>query len=590
MLKLCVLLLPALGCAVPASSLPAPAAPGAQARAPLRFAVSFPAQPAPLDGRLLVFISTDGSDEPRLQTSDHDSTAQVFGLDVEGLAAGGTVTVGEEADGYPLRAPAALPEGDYFVQPLFHVYQTFHRGDGKVVKLPADRGEGQQMNEAPGNLFAAPQRLHLAPGGLVRLALDRVLPPLSAPKDSKYVRHVRLKSERLTAFWGQPTYLGAVLLLPEGFDTHPQARYPLAIAHGHFERTLTWRETPPDAALPPVDLAGLARDCPNGHEGAVCKQHGYERLEQEQAYALFKRWTGPGFPRAIEVHLQHATPFFDDSYAVNSENNGPYGDAITYELIPYLEKEYRGLGKWARGLTGGSTGGWEALAAQILYPDEYNGAIANCPDPIDFRSYGTIDLYADDNAYLSRGPFRSTPRASERDQLGRLRATIEQSNQREAALGSRSRSGEQWDAWEAVFSPVGADGYPKRIWDKRTGEIDRQVAAYWREHYDLGERLRRDWATLGPKLRGKLTINAGLADNYYLDAAVWQVEQILKSAQPPSDAQIAYGPHQEHCWSGDGSAINAVSRLTTTQRFLPRLAEHWTRTAPPGADVSSWKY
>ena len=114
------------------------------------------------------------------------------------------------------------------------------------------------------------------------------------------------------------------------------------------------------------------------------------------------------------VNIQHANPFYDDSYAVNSENLGPYGDAITYELLPYIEKTFRGLGPWARGVYGGSTGGWESLAAQVFYPDDYNGAVVNCPDPIDFRRFTTIDIYENENAYASNGPWRRTPPASRR--------------------------------------------------------------------------------------------------------------------------------------------------------------------------------
>jgi hypothetical protein len=256
-----------------------------------------------------------------------------------------------------------------------------------------------------------------------------------------------------------------------------------------------------------------------------------------------------------------------------------------------IEKTYRGLGKWARGTYGGSTGGWEALSAQVMYPDEYNGSIANCPDPIDFHAFTTIDIYGAENAYVSIGPWRTTPRPAERDYLGQTRATVEQANIKELVLGTHSRSGGQWDIWEAVYSPVGADGYPQRIYDKRTGTIDKQVAAYWREHYDLVHIMRRDWATLGPKLKGKLWLNVGLSDNFFLNDAVYQAQDFLTTAKAPvSDARFAYGLRDEHCWSGDAKNANAVSRLTYDLRFIPLLAEHWKKTAPRGGDVKSWSY
>ena len=549
--------------------------------------------PRAVDGRLLLFVSTlpaDAKPEPRFQVNERDETQQVFGLDVEGWTRGTTRRLGEDANGYPLLRLSEIPPGEYTIQALLHAYETFHRADGHVVKLPADRGEGQNLGRAPGNLYSRPRRVRIGDGGTVQIALDQVIPAIPRPRDTRYVKHVELRNERLSRFWGRPVSLGAVVVLPEGWHDHPEQRYPLAIFHGHFQPTYEeMREEPPDPALPPVDLEGLRIHCPNGHEGALCTRYGYERLVQERAHAFFRKWTSPGFPRAIVLVVQHANPYYDDSYAVNSENLGPYGDAITHDLIPEVERRFRGLGPWARALYGGSTGGWESLAAQVLYPDAYNGAWAACPDPIDFRHYLTIDLYADGNAFRSSGPWRTTPRAGSRDYLGRVRSTVEQESRLELALGTRSRSGGQWDAWEAVFSPVGEDGYPRRIFDKGSGVIDREVAASWKERFDLVHILRRDWATLGPKLRGKLHLSVGLSDNFFLNDAVYRAEEFLSGASPPADAEFVYGARDEHCFSGDTGNFNAVSRLTYTERLLPRMAERWARTAPPGTDVSGWR-
>ena len=310
----------------------------------------------------------------------------------------------KEANGYPLLRVSEIPPGEYTVQALLHVYETFRRADGHVVKLPADRGEGQSLARAPGNLLSRPRRVRIGGDGAVKISLDEVIPPIPRPADTRYVKHVEFPNERLSRFWGRPVSLGAVVVLPEGWHDHPEQRYPVAILHGHFQPTYEeMREAPPDPSLPPVDLEGLRVHCPNGHEGALCTRYGYERLVQERAHAFYRRWTSPGFPRAILLVIQHANPYYDDSYAVNSENLGPYGDAITFDLVPEIERRFRGLGPWARALYGGSTGGWESLAAQVLYPDAYNGAWAACPDPIDFRHYLTIDLYADDNAFRSSG-------------------------------------------------------------------------------------------------------------------------------------------------------------------------------------------
>jgi hypothetical protein len=550
-----------------------------------RFAVSFPATLVnqPVDGRLLVMLSNDDSAEPRFQILDGPNTQQAFGIDVEQWRPGAEAVIDAGVLGYPRESLTDVPPGTYTVQVLLHRYETFTRADGHTVKLPMDRGEGQQWNRAPGNLYSTPKRITIDPakGDTIPLSLDALIPPIPDPPETKYIKHVRIQSERLTKFWGRPMFLGAHVLLPEGFASHPDARYPLVIFHGHFPSTFDgFREEPPDPNLKCESSERFHLDC-------------YNRVEQQFAYQLYKDWSGPAFPRLLIIEIQHANPYYDDSYAVNSENVGPYGDAITYELIPEIEKRFRGLGQgWARFMYGGSTGGWEALGAQIFYPDEYNGCWAACPDPIDFRAYTVVDIYRDKNAYFLDSFWKRTPRPGMRNWLGQVSATLEEMNQRELVLGTKTRSGQQWDIWEAVFSPVGPDGYPKRIFDKRTGEIDRSVAQYWQDHYDLSHILQRDWNNgLGKKLEGKLHIYVGDMDNYYLNNAVYLVEDVLKAAaNPPYGGEIDYGDRAEHCWNGDHTRPNAESRLRYHQMFAPKIVERILKSAPKGADVTSWRY
>jgi hypothetical protein len=552
--------------------------------AKLRFSVNFPesAVKEALDGRVLLLISQDNTKEPRFQISEDLSTQQVFGLNVVALRPGQAAIIDAGATGYPLRSLAQVPAGEYWVQALLHRYETFQRVDGHTVSLPMDRGEGQQWNSAPGNLYSKPQKLLIDPerGGTIEISLDQVIPPIESPRDTKYIKHIKLQSKRLSEFWGRPMYLGANVLLPEGFDAHPNAHYPLVIFHGHFPADFDgFRETPPDPNLKPEYSERF-------------RLEGYNRIVQEYAYKFYQDWTGPAFPRFLIVEIQHANPYYDDSYAVNSANLGPYGDAITYELIPQIEKQFRGIGKgWARFLYGGSTGGWEALAAQIFYPDEYNGCWAACPDPIDFRAYTVVNIYEHENAYYADAKWKKVPRPGKRNYLGELAATLQDANQMELALGTNSRSGGQWDIWQAVYSPVGADGYPKPIWDKQTGKIDRSVAEYWREHYDLGHILRRDWSKLGPKLEGKIHIYVGEADNYFLNNAVYLVEDFLKSTKNPYYAgEVDYEPRAEHCWNGDHTRPNAISRLRYHQFYAPKIVERILKSAPAGADRTSWRY
>jgi hypothetical protein len=553
-----------------------------QAQAP-RITVTFPAarSSAPIDGRVLIYISADTTGEPRFQVSDAVTTGQVTGVDVDGWRPGTPTVVDGNAFGYPLASLRDLKPGRYRVQALVNRYETFRRSDGHTVKLPPDQWEGQQLTRKPGNLYSKPANVTVSANSRITLELTEEIPPVAdfARQETKYVKYFRMRSERLSQFWGRDMYLGAWVLLPEGFDAHPDARYPLVVNHGHFPSGVDgFRETPPDANLAPdystrFNLAG------------------YNRIQQELAHQLYKDWTGPGFPRVLLVQIQHATPYYDDSYAVNSANNGPYGDAINYELIPEIERRYRGIGQgWARFTYGGSTGGWEAMAVQMFYPDFFNGAWIACPDPIDFRHYTVVDIYKDRNAYYTEGPFRRTPRPGQRNYLGHVSVTLEQTNLRELALGTRGRSGDQWDVWESVYSPVGADGYPKPLWDKRTGVIDSTVAAHWRENWDLSYILRRDWATLGPKLRGKLRLYVGDMDNYYLNNAVYAVEDFLRTANPPADAVVDYGDRDEHCWNGDHTRSNAYTRLRYPQMVLPWAVERMLMTAPPGADLRSWRY
>jgi hypothetical protein len=562
--------------------------PGGPGQGGPAFEVQLPAayREGPQDGRLLLILApADQSpgEEPRFLVSWDADAIPFFGLDVEGWKPGSSRRVDDGAVGFPLRSLAALPPGDYRVQAFLNRYETFRLGDGRVLKLPPDHGEGQQWRDKPGNLHSRPAlwrwRGALAGEPPPRLVLSEKIPPVAAFKETPWVKQVRIRSELLSKFWGRDIFLGAFVTLPLGFNEHPDARYPLVINHGHFPAAPSnWRETPPDPDLQP-DYSKRFRLA------------GYNRIQQQLEWEFFQAWTGKGFPRVLLVEIQHPTPFYDDSYGVNSANNGPYGDAIQQELIPEIERRFRGIGQgWARFVYGGSTGGWIAMAVQMFHPDEYNGAWIACPDPIDFRHYMTVNIYEDKNAYYMPNRYKRTPRPAHRNWLGHVSATIEENNLWEYALGTRGRSGDQWDAWESVFSPVGPDGYPRRIWDRQSGEIDPVTAAYWRENYDLGHILRRDWQTLGPKLRGKLRIYVGDMDNYYLNNAVYAVEEFLRSAQPAADAVIDYGDRDEHCWNGDHTRANAYSRLRYPQMVLPWAVERMLLTAPPGADLRSWRY
>jgi len=557
---------------------------GESGQAGLEIAVSFDPEvvAGPVDGRIILIFAVDNGQEPRFQVSSEYDAPQIFGVTVSGLTPGGEAVIDASVFGFPVESLNDVPAGDYWVQAVLHRYENFTLANGKTVLLPPDQGEGQHWNRAPGSLYSTPQKIHIDPaaGGRIQIKLGQLIPAITPPEDTKYIKHIRIKSELLSEFWGRPMYLGANILLPEGFDEHPEAHYPLIINHGHFSSDFWgFRTEPPDPDAPCEPSKRFRLDC-------------YNRVVDAESYDFYKRWTGPDFPRWIIVDVQHANPYYDDSYAVNSANLGPYGDAINHELIPYIEKEFQGIGQgWARFLYGGSTGGWEAMAVQVFYPDDFNGAFIACPDPIDFRAYTQVNIYDDNNAYYLKGPFGRVVRPGHRDWLGEINRTMADDNHYELVLGDKSRSGEQYDIWEAVYSPMGEDGYPERIWDKKTGAINHEVADYWRENYDLTHIMKRDWKTLGPKLVGKLHIYVGEMDNYYLNNAVYLAEEFLESTTDPYYAgEVDYGARDEHCWNGDHQNPNAVSRLRYHTMYVDKILARMAATAPEGADLTSWRY
>lgn len=533
-------------------------------------------------GRLVLLLSTDSSSEPRFQLSDGPDTQLGFGLDITDWEPGTAVRVNAgDVYGYPLDKLSEIPEGDYYVQALLNRYETFTLSDGRSLQLPPDKGEGQQWNRKPGNYLNEPVEVTVRHGERTEITLDKEIPAIEPPEDSEYVKHIRIRSELLSEFWGRDMYLGAHVLVPEGFDEHLEARYPLMIFHGHFPSDFGgFRTEPPDYDAEPVYSERFGVE-------------GYNIIQQEEAYSFYQQWTSDDFPRFLIIEIQHPTPYYDDSYAVNSANQGPYGDAITYELIPHIEEQFRGIGEeWSRFLYGGSTGGWEALAAQVKYPDEYGGTFAACPDPIDFRAYTVVNIYDDENAYYLDSQFKKTPRPGHRDSLGHVNSLLKDMAQRELVLGTKGRSGQQWDVWEATFSPVGEDGYPARIWDRETGEINKEVADYWKENYDLRYIMERDWESgLGEKLEGKIHIYCGDMDNYYLNNAVYLTENFLEGTENPYyNGVVDYGDRAEHCWNGDHENPNHISRLRYNTMYVPGIMEIIERDAPAGADLQSWRY
>lgn len=549
-----------------------------------RIEVTIPAT-QPLTGHLILVLARKDRPEPRFQLSEDYLSAQGFGVDVTNLKPGAPVVVDGSTFGNPRRSLDDLDAGDYYVQAVFNVYQAFHLQSGKTVWLPPDHGEGQHWSLKPGNPYDTPVKIHFDPKGgeTIRLTLDRTIPPIAGSADDpevlareapadRWLRYMRFRSPVLSRFWGRNVYLGAWILLPDGFDEHPKARFPLVVYQDHFHPTFGAPE--PFVTAPPDPKAPDYRQ----------RMYGYE---------FFQDWTSGRLPRVIMVYVQDANPYYDDSYVVNSANVGPYGTAVNRELLPAIEQKFRAIPQgWAHATFGGSTGGWEAFATQVFYPDEYNGAWIACPDPVNFHAYQNVDLYEDRNAFERFGDFAEIPIAADRKPDGTIIADMRGEYGYEYVLGTHGRSTEQWDIWQAVFSPAGPDGYPAQVIDPMTGAIDKKVVAYWHEHYDLAAILQRDWPTLGSKLEGKLHFAAGDGDTYFLNNAVHLLQSQLEATRyPHSDATFQYGPGMPHCYTGGPAEYTMEQNHGTwAQRVLPEMVKHMLGTAPKGADTTSWRY
>lgn len=526
-----------------AGALCGAAAPAARAQT---FRLSYPASvhAGPITGRAYLFISRTNESEPRRQSGASRTSEPFFGVDVEALAPGQAVTFDKSVLGFPVAALDRLPAGEYYVQGLLVPYTQFKRSDGHTIWAHMDAGEGQRFNNAPGSLVSEVMKVRIDPARPMNgwISLTKVLPPVTRPADTEWVQRFRIRSRLASAFWGHDMELGAVVLLPKGYAEDTGKRYPVVYTIGHYS----------DRAPFGFTFEGCDRaEAPEARAARLARSAREPGCEFQQA------WTAGQVPEFIAVFIQHTTPFYDDSYALNSANNGPYGDAITQELIPEIDRRYRTIGAaYARTLTGGSTGGWDVLGLQLHYPDVFGGAWSLYPDQLDFRNYQFGDIYADTNAFVrDAGSWLPREIPSSRSVEGLTDLTVREENLAELVIASRGRSGGQWDGWQAAWAPVGPDGYPAPLWDKRTGRIDRAVAEAMRERgYDLRAYAERNWSRIGPSLVGKIHVAVGDMDNYFLNLGVYRFEQFLESTKEPGKGPyfagtFEYGrPLKPHGW------------------------------------------
>jgi hypothetical protein len=227
----------------------------------------------------------------------------------------------------------------------------------------------------------------------------------------------------------------------------------------------------------------------------------------------------------------------------DSENNGPVGKALVEELIPQLEKFSRGSG--VRFTTGHSSGGWSSLWLQVTYPETFAGCWSTAPDPVDFRDFQLVNIYAKDINIFTDPEGNQRPLARRE---GKPILFYKPFSDMEEYMGR----GGQLGSFEAVFSPRGKDGKPRKLWDRKTGAVDPEVAKAW-EKYDIRLILERNWKTIGPKLAGKIHVFCGEEDTFYLDGATRLLKESLANLK--SDAVVELFPKRHH-----GNLVDAALR------------------------------
>lgn len=544
----------------------------------LKFLISVPKNVSakPLTGRVYVILAKAQKPDPRIQVLSPESSPPFFGVDVNALAAGSDAVIDASALGYPTRSLASLPAGDYYVEGLASVYMRYNRADGHTIWAPPQWGP-QVFSVEPGNFYSPVQSVHIDPakGGTISLRLTQVVSEKDIAgllggqgydTDTPWVKHVRFKSAILSKWWGTPIYLGATVLLPKGYASHPNSHYPVVYNQGHYYQPVPWDFT-----------TDAKTETPQSHAAG-------QREGIGTGYEFYQAWNSANFPRFLMVTWQHPCPFFDDSYAVNSANCGPYGDAIMKELIPFVESHFRVLPEPRARLTeGGSTGGWESLALLLQHPKFFGGAYVFDPDPIDFNAFQLVNIYKDPNGFYApaENGAPSYARTFDREPNGQSLVTEKDLSVYEEVMGSKGRSEYQLDGWWAIFDPAGPDGYPAPLWNMRTGVIDKNVASYMRSHgYDLDAFMQQHWAQLAPLLDGKLKFVVGDMDSYYLNLAVYKTQDFLQSAKPDVHATFTFGrPMKGHGW-----------HPMTWAQLMEEMAVQVRANTPAGESNAPWNY
>jgi hypothetical protein len=480
----------------------------------------------PVSGRVLIFLE-EGSGAKEVSGNEFRPAAtSVAAREVSDLAPGASIDVDMDSLAYP--APfSSLKAGTYEAQAFLDVnhtwaYDGLEPGDleSGVVALPNwIPGAGEE----PAFTLDA-----LAPARTPR-PLPLTADALAAAEHS--IEPANFVSPALTAFSGRETHIRAWVVLPPGYADHPHERYPTVWwTHGFGAKLDTIR---PSAVM----IAG--------------------------------RMIAGKMPPMIWVFLDESLATGTHEFA-DSVNNGPWGQALTTEFMPWIEAKYRMDAKVSgRFLNGHSSGGWATLQLQINYPNIFGGTWSTSPDPSDFHDFTGIDLYAP-HANVYRRP-DGTLYPIVRDHA-KVIATFEDFAKQEEVIGSY---GGQIASFEWVFSPRGADGRPLEMFDRNTGDVNPAVVAYWRDHYDLAHVVQANWATRGRELKGKIHLIVGTADTFYLDGAAHKFEAVLDGLH--ADPHFTYRDNRTHfdLYEENGDRMAMFDEIAAQMYAVARPKAQW---------------
>jgi hypothetical protein len=390
-----------------------------------------------IDGRVSLMFAPTGVD-PLDDTEVDSSPNKFFGKNLFNYANGDTVTFSGGSGlntrvgvyGWPNVSLNDVSPGNYTVQAFLNIYEKVTRSDGSTVSVRFPCGDGALNVDGFGSLLTSPVDVEVLGGAQsISLEFNAVEPVQNFTgheiggcqqgnyEDTAYLKYVKIRSEKLSQFWGRDMYVGANVLLPHGYaEGNNTKRYPVVYQQGHW---------PADGGAFRYPTATFSEAWDTG---------------------VIPGETNRTTPKMILVTFRHEAPFYDDSYAVNTANMGPYGDAINDELIPHIDATFNTIAEpWARVSEGGSTGGWISAANIIYRPDLFGACFSSYPDSLDFHSHQDIPLYDSANAYYRPDGSAIGSIRTFKNDTEIVLATVEQENHWELTFGTSSRSSLQWE-------------------------------------------------------------------------------------------------------------------------------------------------